>query len=276
MARHKLRARAVLIIFSLATAPLAISAQQTSTGGAAFEVATIKPAVDSKYSNINFNGQHFSAKNMPLRAVLQVAYDLNFESQIVNAPGWVESVRFDIDAKEDEATARKQAALPRDLAVEAYRPLIQALLADRFSLKVHHESREFPVLALVAAKGGAKLTPSNDAAAAEPDNAKPASSQSWQGLHNKNGAIEGRSVTLGMLASALGWRPEAAGRMVVDQTGLTGKYDFTLTWAPEGMPNADGPSLFTALQEQLGLKLEPTKAPVDILVIDHVEMPSAN
>jgi uncharacterized protein (TIGR03435 family) len=212
--------------------------------------------------------------------LLKFAFNLNggSDDQILGAPPWVSSLPLDIRAKADEETAARIAGMPSDERIATTRKMVQTLLADRFQLKVHHESRELPVLALTIAKSGSKLTPVSDTPASSGTGAG-----SWTGLHNpKAGETEGRDVSVALLVNALSSKPEIGGRLVVDETGLTGKYSFKLTWAPEDLhaavndAGAGGPSLFTAIQEQLGLKLETRKAPVDCVVIDHIERPSPN
>jgi uncharacterized protein (TIGR03435 family) len=142
--------------------------------------------------------------------------------------------------------------------------MVQAMLADRFKLATHTETRELPIYNLIVAKGGAKLGPTQE---------------SGSSVSTSSGRIEvqmANSVTV--LAEELS---KVAGRDVVDKTGIAGRYHLTLRWTPDdsattSSDNDSGPSLFTALEEQLGLKLEPAKGPVQVLVIDHVEMPSAN
>jgi uncharacterized protein (TIGR03435 family) len=138
----------------------------------------------------------------------------------------------------------------------------QALLADRFKLKVHIETRQLPVYALVQAKGGTKMTV-----------AKPDEKAMLTGVGNgTNNTLTGQAMTMADLVHSPLLKPE--GRMVVDQTGLTGRYDFTVKSATGA--DTDGPSLFTAMEEQLGLKLVSTKAAVEVIVVDHVERPDAN
>jgi uncharacterized protein (TIGR03435 family) len=149
--------------------------------------------------------------------------------------------------------------------------MLQAVLAERFQMKVHQEDREAPIYALIVAKNGSKLKEATEAGA--------------DSLNVERGQIIGHSLSLQELAKGL--TGGNTGRVVVDRTGLTGKYDFTLTWTPDqgaappgpdggATENVPGPSIFTAIQEQLGLKLEPAKGPVKTLVIDHIERPSAN
>ena len=163
-------------------------------------------------------------------------------------PSWVGSEEYDIVAKpQGETSNEKILAMARDL------------LAERFNLTLHHESREMPVLALAVAKGGPRLQPSVGAGGPE--------------IRGGRGRLVARQVTMGLLAAQLAGR--VLGRVVLDRTGIAGKFDVNLEWTPDENPDL-GPSIFTALQEQLGLKLEPQKGVVDILVIDHVERPSAN
>jgi uncharacterized protein (TIGR03435 family) len=158
----------------------------------------------------------------------------------------------------------------------------QALLADRFKLKVHFETRLLPIYALVVAKGGPKLKASEMNPANRAEMAKPAF------LQVRSGRVAGAGTTIGMLAEVLerqdevGNSPGGRGRIVVDKTNLSGRYDWTLHWTPwqdlssGELSDSKGPSLFTALQEQLGLKLEPAKGKVEVVVIDHIDLPSEN
>jgi uncharacterized protein (TIGR03435 family) len=154
--------------------------------------------------------------------------------------------------------------------------MLQKLLADRFQLKIHHESRERPVYALVVDKNGPRMKENNDLKSA------PAPMIRFTGRGKATAQIVSMSYMVQFLTSQVG-------KLVVDQTGLKSSYDFTLEWTPDpglvtgrvGPPDAppppeDGPSIFTALREQLGLRLESTKGPVDFIVIDHAERPSAN
>ena len=237
----------------------------------AFDVATIKPSSpETKGSGFWINDDGIESTNRPLTVLIQFAYNLSSGSadQIINAPPWMTSSRFDIKAKEDAQLATRINKLPREEWIATLRQMVQGLLADRFQLKVHHETRDLRVVALTAAKDGAKLTETKF----ESHNG------SWTGLRSTKGKIEGRAATIRMLVETLSSKPEIGGRLMVDDTGLTGKYDFELTWSPEDLAHtesdAGGPSLFAALQEQLGLKVETKKSPVDCIVIDRLEMPS--
>jgi len=233
-----------------------------------FEVATIKPSnPDTQGRGFRVRGREFSTINTTLSSLLTFAYGLH-PKQIVGAPAWVDTDKFDITAQPD------QPGRPND---KQWKAMLQKLLADRFQLTFHRDKKELSVYALEVAKSGSKLTKSQG----DP-NGLPG--MFFRGLGNLPAANATMQDFAGLLQSAVLDRP------VVDQTGLTGRFDFTLNWTPDesqfvGMgikvpPPTDKPDappgLFTAVQEQLGLKLEATKAPVDVIVIDKVEKPSAN
>ncbi len=179
------------------------------------------------------------------KALIAYAYDVR-EFQISGGPGWLGSEEYDIVAKPDG-----------DVGGDKVLAMAKSLLAERFKLSLHHESKEMPVLALVVAKGGPKLQP---AAGHGPE------------VRGGRGRFVARNVTMGLFAAQLAGR--VLDRPVLDRTGIAGEFDITLEWAFD--PGADnGPSIGTALQEQLGLKLEAQKGAVDVLVIDRVERPSA-
>lgn len=233
-----------------------------------FEVATIKPSQpDQQGSGFRVRGREFSTVNTSLSSLLTFAYGLH-PKQIVGAPAWVDSDKFDIAAHPD---------LPGRPDDKQWKSMLQQLLADRFELKFHHEQRELAVYALVVTEKGSKLTKSQG----DP-NGLPG--MFFRGLGNLPATNATMQDFAGLLQSAVLDRP------VVDQTGLTGRWDFTLNWTPDESqfvslgikvpPPSDKPDappgLFQAIQEQLGLKLNAVKTPVDVLVIDHVEKPSAN
>jgi bla regulator protein BlaR1 len=251
----------------------------TSSTSMDFETATIKPSrPDATNSNINFNTGRFTTENISMEFLLKEAYGLNSGSseQIVGVPGWVYTSKWDINAKEDVATAKALDGMPFDQRRGAIDHMLQTLLINRFGLRAHIDTRPQTVAALVVAKGGKKLKAFSGCSGAPSD--PPCSPGEFQGLHNDgHGYIQGRAATLTMLANALAGQPEMAGRTVVDDTGLTEKFSFDLRWTPvnsEG--DVDGSSLFAALQAQLGLKLETKKLPIKVLVVEHIEQPSAN
>jgi uncharacterized protein (TIGR03435 family) len=237
-----------------------------------FEVVSVKPGDpnDRRVSVFMQPGGRFTATNATLKMLIGFAYDLR-EHQMAGGPSWLGSERYNIEAKADSATP-----IPPASNNVTMRLMAQSLLAARFKLAVHRETKEEQVYELVVAKGGPKLKEATDSAKGP-----------QQGLGMGRGKVTGMAAATSLIARFLS---EQLGRSVIDKTGLTGKYDFTLTWTPEfgqQFPGGDrpeappptdpnGPSIFTALQDELGLKLESAKGPVDILVIDHAEKPDAN
>ena len=277
----------VALVWLAVAAPQGMAQQRPAPPALSFDVATIKPTKpDDPNGNLLMNENKFETEGQTLKSLVKFAYNLNMgaDQQIAGGPAWVVSAKFDIQAKEDPDTVTALKKLSDEQQVDAIRKMVRGLLADRFKLKVHSETRVLPVYALVVAKGGTKMTPSVETPAPT-DGSRP---QGWHGLSMEGrGQLEGRSATPAMFTTVLPRQPEIGGRMVVDHTGLTGQYDFLLKWTPEASlgassmaheegvpPNPSAPSLFTALQEELGLRLEATKAPVDTIVIDSAEMPS--
>lgn len=227
-----------------------------------FEVATVKPAAPSPdgHTHINYPaGGRFSAINITLIELMQWAYDMP-EKQILDGPSWVSSTRFDIVGTTGAATDGMLRAMSSDRFAEVKRSMVQRLLEDRFAMKLHRETRTLPAYDLVVAKDGSKLTESQ-------------SNGKSYGLGNTHFNAEG--LTTDLIAEQLS---RIAGRIVVDKTGLRGRYDLKLQWTPDDAVATEGspPSLFTAIEEQLGLQLKAAKEPVPVLVIDHIELSSPN
>ncbi len=273
-------------VLLLAVAAPGVMFAQVAPAPLAFEVSTVKPSNPDKPGGMLIVSQHdFQTEGQTLKSLIKFAYGLNFggEQLISGGPSWIGSAKFDIFAKEDEETSAALQKLPNEQRNVQLQSMVRALLAERFKLKVHTEKKELPVYAMTMAKGGSKMTVSVPPAAGA---APPPPGQGWSGIKRTGpGQMEGRNLDLQLLGNVLGMQPEIGGRMVIDKTGLTGKYSFLLKWTPDagmgggdaGAPaDASAPSLFTALQEELGLKLEATKAPVDTIVIDSVEMPTEN
>ena len=238
----------------------------------------------------------FSTANFPLKALIQMAYGVQ-NYQISGGPDWVSTDRFDIDAKMDASVADALAKLSPEDRNHARQHMLQLLLEDRFHLTIHRDTKDLPVYTLVIAKNGPKLQESKpgDTLVTVPKSANSNETMqiakgsiqmnfSGDGLRH----ISGPGISTAGLATMLSAQ---LGRPVFDKTGLTGKYDVMLQWAPDqtqaspvmssGMASSNasdlgGPSIFTAVQEQLGLKLESGKGPVETIVIDHVEKPSGN
>jgi uncharacterized protein (TIGR03435 family) len=222
--------------------------------GPSFEVASVKPSgLDDRLMYRLQPGGRYLATNVTLKTLIANAYAVP-EFRISGAPGWGDSDKYNIEAKvgiplPPWPDSNKQLSL-----------MLQSLLMDRFKLALHRETREQPVYELVAARSGAKL--------------KMAEAGESPGFEMDAGRIHSMAVPLEYLAGSLAY---LLGRTVVDKTGIAGKYSYTLTFTPDDAPPAEaGPSVFTALQDQLGLKLESSKGPVELLVIDRAEKPDAN
>lgn len=289
------------------TLPLAVgaihvsesSAQQPSENGPEFEVASIKPAkLDLPGKQAFFvrmdPGGRFMASAITAKSLIEMAYDVK-DSQISAAPSWLDSERYEIDAKPDEATSAAINKLPPDQRMPQVRKMLQALLAERFKLALGHETEDLPAYVLVVAKNGPKLQKSTFKPPDTPPDSRPNSPPGQGPMPRQGIRMTGRGeitvtyVDLPMFANLLS---RIVGRIVVDKTDLPGKYDFTLKWTPEDgegpmmpgprpdgaapPPESAGPSIFTALQEQLGLKLNSQKAATEVLVIQHVARPTEN
>jgi uncharacterized protein (TIGR03435 family) len=271
--RRRLRYLAAAFLGIIVCTPGKLRAQsaQTQTDSPnvpTFDVASIRPsAADTIPSHISnpIHNAEFNAVNVTVRDLLEVAFALP-ETQMLGGPDWAATERFDIKATAEPAMTEQLTALPADQAKLLKRRMLQALLANRFRVSTHIENRDMPAFALIIAKGGSKLERTTSTAT---------------DLSGERGriSIKGGNDSLTVLAFELSWR---LGRPVINRTGLQGRYEITLTWAADddasaaGPEIANAPSLFTAIQEQLGLKLESGREPVPTLIIDHAEKPSEN
>ena len=226
--------------------------------GQAFEAASVKVSVPGEEVRMRREPGRLAITNFPLRAIVRYAYDIE-DIQIEGGPSWFNSDHWNI-----VATAG------REISEAERRRMLQALLSDRFRITIRRDMKELPVYALVPAKNGSKLTPGT-----EGDPERVEQDVSGTGFHH----MMGQSVSLSTIARVL---TMPAGRIVIDRTGIKGLFDYKLDWMPDpaNMPSingvkpegsAEGPSIFTAVQEQLGLKLESTKGPVEILVVERAE-----
>jgi len=281
---------AVALIFGLLYAteghaaqdPAQSSTQKTTAPLPAYDVASIKPGKSDMGTMLMFRLDGFSAKGMNLKSLIREAYGIE-NDQILGAPGWLTTQTYDIEAKVDGADAT---ALGK-LSEEQRKLMFQSFLRERFQLKAHLETKELSILALVIAKNGPKLHE------AKPGDTYPDGIKGPDGKPEGhagmmmwgNGRVTGQGISIAQIVQPL---TQQLDRTVLDQTGLTGKYDVELRWTPDNTSasttgpdtgiaaESPTPSIFTAIQEQLGLKLDSHKAPVEVLVIDHVEAPSAN
>jgi uncharacterized protein (TIGR03435 family) len=290
---------------------LLIAALAVITSAQKFEVASIKPNKENDHRVMigMAPGGRFTAHGVTVKQLISMAYGVR-DHQLTGLPGWAESERYDISAK-PEGAPPENAAPPNRMPSEAemqtqqekMRAMMKDLLADRFGLKVHPETKEMPVYALVVAKNGSKLEESKEGAPPIVDfggrgpmagGRGPGSDDVRQTrggpmMRMGRGQITAQDMRMPMLVEQLS---RTLGRNVIDKTGLTGKYDVKLNWTPDesqpaAFPGGDGPrtdaatpetgpSLFTAIQEQLGLKLESQKGPVEVIVVDHIEKATEN
>jgi uncharacterized protein (TIGR03435 family) len=218
-----------------------------------------------------------TAENATLQSVITSAFGV-LDFQVSGGPDWLSTERYDIEAKMEASVADVLQKLRPDERRLARQKMLQALLVDRFKLAIHRGAKELPVYALVITKTGPKLQE------AKPGDTYPKGFKTADGCAGAGMMMIGESlgantmtaqgVTIASLVDTLS---ASLGRPVLDKTGLTGRYDFRLTWAPdENQTDSSAPSLFTAIQEQLGLKLESGRGPVPTIVIDHIERPSGN
>jgi uncharacterized protein (TIGR03435 family) len=252
----------------------------------AFDVASVKQNNSgSGATHVLSKDAIYSVENLPLREIIKIAYGAKSDAQITGGPAAILRNRYDIEAKIDEEQLAQIKKMPSEDRRLQMSLMLQALLADRFHLRVNFQPRELPVYALVLAKGGPKFHPSV------------AVSPSRQGLsiHSDARTAEASAhedMALDGLTRLLAAQPEVGDRTVVNKTGLSGKYDWSLHWTRENNDagftpggsatqpvvdaEASGPALFTSLEEQLGLKLRPQKDEVETIEIDHLEAPSEN
>jgi uncharacterized protein (TIGR03435 family) len=241
-----------------------------------YDVASVKPnKAGDGMMRIMSPPDGFSCTNLPLKTLIANAYGIR-QDLISGGAGWIDSMGFDVDAKvsgEDMDAFKKLTGRERN-------SLLQALLADRFQLKVHHETKILPMYDLVVAKGGIKMK-AEAAVAPSAGGAKGPEAAKPHGMMMMGpGELKVDGISIATIANNLAY---AVHYTVTDKTGLSGDFDFDLKWTPDDAGPAGGDSsdeshvsIFTAVQEQLGLKLQPTKGPVDTLVIDHAEQPSEN
>jgi uncharacterized protein (TIGR03435 family) len=283
----------IVMLVAMVVATRSDRAAQTASSSDWFEVASVKPN-RSGALNIGFDvpgGKRFTVNNAPLREIIRFAHDVD-DARLVGGPDWIRSERFDIVATAE----REIPAWTTDGPPAVLLSMVRTLLAERFHLETHSDTRELPVYALVVARSDGKLGPRASvstvdcaAASASRGNARPAVDPGESpacGMRIGPGQMLLGGVPMSRVATVLA---PFARRLVIDRTGLTGNYNLQLSWTPQGprfggpppdgapaLPPADpnGASLFASIQEQLGLKLEPTRAPIEVVVIDRVERPS--
>jgi bla regulator protein blaR1 len=282
------------VVHGQAAAPQSSAPSSKAADLPKYDVASIKPnKADDHRVRIMMTPDGVSYQGVPARMMLQQAFGVE-DDRILGEPAWIKTNRYDIEAK----VAPEDAPRLKDLKAEQRNAMMLQLLVDRFNLKYHHEQRELPMYAMVVAKGGLKMKPTQadpPGKTAPDDNGPPTGTgpRPPMGKHMlmmNPGHLESTGASTDMLAHIFSRQLQ---RTVVDKTGLSGEYDFTLDYTPDNMPmpphgGADGgpkpesppdqggPSIFTAVEEQLGLKLEATKGMVDVIVIDHIDLPTEN
>ena len=246
----------------------AICIAQTPVTPRKFEVASVKPSdPDVRGTNVRYPSGTFTATGITAKNCIALAYNLQ-PFQLEGGPRWIADQRYDVIAKLPAGTVKG----PQDPErVPRMRAALQALLADRFRLAIHRETKVVPGYALMVAKGGFKLKEAED-------------DGRGVDISSNRGKLVAERISMGTLARNLSGN---LGSPVVDKTDIKGIFNLTLAWAPDemqspGKPGTEaaepstGPSIFSALQEQLGLKLETQKATVEMVVIDRIEKPTAN
>ena len=275
-------------IFALGQLPVAqpqsppsSGAPSTVEGPISYDVVSIKPYRDKdsgSHIHVSEDTDSFIATGLTAKYLIELAYEVR-DFQISGGPSWAESEKYAISAKMDNDTLQALKKLSREQAIGRRQLMLQSLLAERFNLKLSHSTKELPIYALLVNKNGPKLPAS-----------KEASGRQGYSSH-KRGELIATGASMSSFADRLS---RELGRKVEDKTGLQDRYDFTLHWTPERLapvlasaadnnqgpaaPALDSswPSIFTALQEQLGLRLESQKGPVETLIIESIEKPSAD
>jgi uncharacterized protein (TIGR03435 family) len=282
---HPLGTLFLAALASLAAAPTYAQLLHPTAPQPSFDVATIKLHDPKSMMMITPPGSEDIFRTAGTgRSLVQQAFNAsNAALRVLGGPDWIDKDRYDIQARiPDEVFAQMQ-KMTGPARQDTAHFMLQSLLADRFKLKVHFETREMPVYELVVAKDGPKLPPPNTPPVAPPGTTTPPPDMGGGEVVTQQG-LRIRNMTLdGMLQAP--WFG-LNGRTIVNQTGLTGTYNLTLNWTPD-IPGRSGSNgvpappenqadIFTVLQEQLGLKLVPTKDQLEIIVIDHIEPPSEN
>ena len=250
-----------------------------------FDIATIRLSKGDSLRTVR-SASELHMLDVTARYLIEQAYNIPWtngsKDRIRGGPGWLDSDHYDVDAKISPETAVTLEQMTEEQRRRQMNLRLQTLLADRLKLKLHFETLQEPMFAIMPGRNGAKLTALSNAAGQQ----NPGISVRYNG---QAAQMTAKGATLGDLARWLTGYSEMGGQTVVDQTGLTERYDFVLNWTreraltsgeqngeSESPSSAGGPALFTALQEQLGLKLVNTRGPVEIIIVDSIERPTEN
>lgn len=285
----------VMLVASVLVSGWVAIAQPSTALPTSFEVASIRAGNPNNrhHDFMWMPGGRLDAINISLYDLILYAYDIK-SNQLVGLPSWAKSRQYTVQAVPPSSSGLAQLRVPQMIMVQ--RQMLRSLLADRFGLKTHRSTKQLPVYEIVVAKGGAKLKPVSKADLR--------TGSSYRKDHPLAGGMQfgpGSISAWGVRVSDLtGWLSDLVGRYVVDKTGLSGRYEINLTWTPSpglggGADSGSFPdsnkqrqipgdvnfsshatTIFTAMKEQLGLKLMPAKGPVQVLVIDHIEPPTPN
>ena len=292
----KLQRTLLLISLGVVIVAIPIFSQGPGQAKPSFEVATVKPNAsgDNRVAIMRQPGGRFVSTGISLKMLMGFAYRVR-DFQISGGPNWITTDRWNIEGKAEEGSIPPPTGPPDPNVPDPLSLMVQSLIEERFQLKMHRETKELPVYDLVAAKGGPKIKLSEDQSPFRPpERGAPPLPPVQRGgpmprgsMRMGRGELEANGVPLANFIQTLS---QQLGRPVIDKTELKGLYDIKLQWTPElgqGLvvpggpepppPPADaGASIFTAVQEQLGLRLESTKGPVEVLVIDSVQKPTEN
>lgn len=276
-------ALAIPIAFGLLH-PTLTQAHSPKTGSTTFESVYLKPNTNGEpmagfivhgrpMQAVQFKVDRFMATNFSLGGLITLVYQVQ-DDQIVGGPDWLNTDKYDVEAKLNSAEVDRRQGLSNAQQVEEMRTMVQALLVDRFKLATHRETRTMPVYALMVSQSGSKIQP------AKPGDTYPNGMKSVGGKPlgpggvwaPKMGELVGQGIPIAFLVRSLSGKQ--LGRPILDKTGLAGNYDFTLDWTPDSSSASPNAQIFEALEPQLGLKLEPQESPVEVLVVDSAEKPA--
>jgi uncharacterized protein (TIGR03435 family) len=259
-----------------------------------FSVVSVRPTdPNQELSHGGVSPDSYAAERTSMEQVLAYAFGMGYEHELVDAPAWVRNDHFDIQGKLDDEQVASLRKLSRDDREEQMRWMVQSMLVERFHLAYHFETRELPVYVLEVAKSGLKCPRDTTSQPAIPDPSRPRFRWSaapsppppppgWQPPSPSEHKIQLQSLHLRtkgwpfwLVVTLLGHQPELEGRPVIDKTGLEGSYDCEMNWS-QAESDGTGEFFFTAVRDQLGLTLQPSKGPVEVLVVDSISRPSEN